>query len=505
MQLLREWLQQRLGLAPGIQDAIVLPLIAILVLWMIREALLAVAWRYVAKPERRRFWRQVSFYIMALAGLAVFGGMWITSLRRISEILGARTEPERQQVESVLLGVVYAILATAILALLLRLLWLGHHWAVRRTNEWCAAIPGVRVQKAVLLTQERIRDLAIIGFRIARALVVLLLLYFYIPLVLSQFPFTREWGGTLLAWVLGSAARISTAVIGYLPNLIYIVLILLFVRYIMRFVRFLMSGVGRGEIVLPGFDPEWADPTYKLSRVVAALLTMVVCYPLLPGAGSQVFRGFSIFVGALVTFGSTAVVGNVISGIVLTYTRSFRIGDRVQIGDSVGEVLEKTLFVTRIRTVKNEVVTIPNGVVLGGRILNYSAVAEERGLILPVIVGIGYDTDWRRVHELLLGAARKTENVLDSPEPFVWQQSLDNYAVTYELNAYTKSPREIGATHSELRKNVLDAFNEAGIEIMTPSVSALRDANQPAIPPEFNPKVSDFPGFRFLDPNRPPK
>jgi small-conductance mechanosensitive channel len=165
-------------------------------------------------------------------------------------------------------------------------------------------------------------------------------------------------------------------------------------------------------------------------------------------------------------------------------------------------VLEKTLFVTRLRTIKNEVVTIPNGVVLGGRILNYSAVAEEQGLILSTSVGIGYDVDWRRAHELLLGAAGKTENVLENPAPFVWQKSLDDYAVAYELNAYTKSPRDIGVTYSELRKHILDAFAEAGIEIMTPSVAALRDANQPAIPPEFNPKISDFPGFRFLDPGR---
>jgi small-conductance mechanosensitive channel len=215
-----------------------------------------------------------------------------------------------------------------------------------------------------------------------------------------------------------------------------------------------------------------------------------------------VFKGFSVFVGALVTFGSTAVVGNVISGIVLTYTRSFRIGDRVRIGETTGDVLEKTLFVTRLRTIKNEVVTVPNGVVLAGRILNYSAVAEEKGLILSITVGIGYEVPWRQVHELLLGAARKTGLVLDHPEPFVWQKSLDDYAVAYELNAYTKSPHQVGTIYSELRQHVLDAFNEAGIEIMTPSVSALRDANEPAIPAEFHPKASDFPGFRFMDPGR---
>jgi small-conductance mechanosensitive channel len=502
MEPIREWMQQRLGFAPGIQDALVLPLLAFLLLWGLRETVLFIAWRFVDKEDRRKFWRQVSFYFMLIGGLAIFGGIWLTSLRRIARILGADTEPELRTVEPLLLGFVYAFLATATLCLFLRLLWLAYGVALRRLHAWAAGTGGVRYQKAVLLSQQRIRDLAIVVLRGVRILLVLVLLYFYVPLLLSFFPITGGWGGTLLEWVLSSTSDIGAAIIAYLPNLIYLALILLLVRYIMRFLSFLMGGVEKGDIVLPGFDPEWANPTYKLVRVVVALLTMVVCYPLLPGAGSEVFKGFSIFVGAMVTFGSTAVIGNVISGIVLTYTRSFRIGDRVKIGEATGDVLEKTLFVTRVRTVKNEVITIPNGVVLGGRILNYTAGAEEQGLIVHTTVGIGYDVDWRRVHELLLGAAKKTELLLADPEPFVWQQSLDDYAVAYELNAYTNSPKQLGAIYSELRLHILDAFNAAGIEIMTPSVSALRDANQPAIPPDHAPKAASFPGFRFLDPNR---
>jgi len=495
-------MEQRLGLAPGIQDALVLPLIAFLLLWGLRETVLLVCWRFVNDEARRKVLRQVSFYFVLAGGLAIFGGIWITSLRRIAGILGAHSEPELSVLEPRLLGFVYAFLATATLCLFLRLLWLAYGVVFRRIDEWSAGTRGVRYQKAVLLSQQRIRDLAIVVLRGARTLLVLLLLYFYIPLLLSFFPITRGWGGMLLEWVLTSTKEIGASIIAYLPNLIYLGLILLLVRYIMHFLSFLMGGVEKGDIVLPGFDPEWANPTYKLVRVVAALLTMVVCYPLLPGAGSEVFKGFSIFVGAMVTFGSTAVIGNVISGIVLTYTRSFRIGDRVMIGEATGDVLEKTLFVTRIRTIKNELITIPNGVVLGGRILNYSAGAEEKGLILHTSIGIGYDVDWRRVHELLLDAAKKTELVLEDPQPFVWQKSLDDYAVVYELNAYTNSPKQVGAIYSELRRHILDAFNEAGIEIMTPSVSALRDANQPAIPPDHAPKAAGFPGFRFLDPSR---
>ncbi|MCP5112110.1 MAG: mechanosensitive ion channel [bacterium] len=502
MEPIRQWLETQLGLAPGFLDALVLPLLAVLVLWLVRELALLIAGRFIADPRRRQFWRRASFYLMVLLGVGAFGGIWLASLRRIAAVIGAETEPERQEVVPWLLSAVYALIATAVLLVVLRITWVAYHFAVRKIEDWASGAAGLRYQKAVLMTSGRIREMAAAGLRVVRGVLVLVLLSFYLPLILSLFPFTRDWGSGLLTWILQSASTIGLAIVGYLPNLVSLILILLVVRYIMRIVRFLMKAVEKGDVVLPGFDPDWADPTYSLLRVVAALLTMVFCYPLLPGAGSEVFKGFSIFVGALVTIGSTSVIGNVISGVVLTYTRSFHVGDRVQIGETVGDVLEKTLFVTRLRTIKNEEVTVPNGVVLAGRILNFSAVAETHGLILHTTIGIGYDVDWRQVHQLLEAAAGKTENLLADPPPFVWQTTLGDYAVNYELNVYTKETKKIGAIYSELRKNILDGFNEAGIEIMTPTVGAVRDANQPAIPPGYNPKPFDFPGLRFLFPKR---
>ena len=232
-----------------------------------------------------------------------------------------------------------------------------------------------------------------------------------------------------------------------------------------------------------GFLPEWAIPTYRLVRTLFLLFLLMVTYPYLPGSKSEFFQGFSVFVGAMITFGSTATIGNIVSGTVLTYTRAFRIGDMVTIGDRTGIVIEKNLLVTRLLTPNQEEVSIPNGTVLSTSVLNYSARAKE-GLVLSVKAGIGYDVDWRRVRQLMIDGALATEHIVTDPAPQVFQAALGDYAVNYELRAFTKAPALMFHTLSALRANVLDAFNRAGVEIMTPSIYAHRDASHLAVPPE---------------------
>ncbi|MBW1907501.1 MAG: mechanosensitive ion channel [Deltaproteobacteria bacterium] len=183
-----------------------------------------------------------------------------------------------------------------------------------------------------------------------------------------------------------------------------------------------------------------------------------------------------MFLGALVTLGASSSIANVIAGIILTYTGSFRVGDRVKIGDTVGDVIEKKLFVTRIRTIYNEEVTVPNGLVMQTQIVNYTTSSKKGGLALTIEAGIGYDVDWRTVHELLKNAAAKTESVLEEPEPFVLQQGLGDFAVQYKLIAFTEDARTAVKTVSELQQHALDEFNEAGVEIMTPMVHAVRNS-----------------------------
>ena len=222
----------------------------------------------------------------------------------------------------------------------------------------------------------------------------------------------------------------------------------------------------------------------------------MVSYPYLPGASSQFFQGFSVFFGALVTFGSAGIISNIVAGIVLTYTKSFRIGDMVKIGDAVGVMLEKTIFVVRLRNARNEEITLPSSSVLSSSVTNFSARARTDGLVLTVSAGIGYDVDWRTVHRLMLEAATRTEHIRSEPAPRVWQNSLGDYAVNYELRAATDRPEVMFDTRSKLTQNVLDAFNRAGVEIMTPSILAHRDASTLAVPGEQYPDRTAPHGIR---------
>jgi small-conductance mechanosensitive channel len=215
------------------------------------------------------------------------------------------------------------------------------------------------------------------------------------------------------------------------------------------------------------------------------LLAGVVIFPYLPGAQSPAFQGVSILLGILVTFSSGSALANLFAGILLTYTRAFRIGDRVRVGDTYGDVLEQSLLATRLRTIKNEEVAIPNALVLGAHIINYSAVAKREGLILHTQVTIGYDAPWRQVHNLLLQAARATPRILGTPAPFVWQKSLNDFYVTYELNAYTDHPEVLDDTYAQLHQAIRDAFDAAGVEIMSPHYASLRDGSRSTVvPPE---------------------
>ena len=311
------------------------------------------------------------------------------------------------------------------------------------------------------------------ALRVIRALLIFALLYLYVPLILSAIPQTQDLAGRVMPYVMAPVVTAGKALIAYLPDLITLIVILAIGRYVIRLLRFSMVAIGAGGVELEGFDPEWAEPTYKLGRVLIILVVVMISYPYLPGSGSEVFKGFSLFVGALVTLGASSSIANVIAGIILTYTGSFRVGDRVKVGDTIGDVTEKRLFVTRLRTIYNEEVTVPNGLVMQTQIINYTRSSQQGGLALTIEAGIGYDVDWRTVHELLKSAAGKTEHIVEEPEPFVLQNGLGDFAVQYKLVAFTDNARTAVTTVSELRQHALDEFNTAGVEIMTPMIHAV--------------------------------
>jgi|SRR6516225_3273246 len=265
----------------------------------------------------------------------------------------------------------------------------------------------------------------------------------------------------------------------------------------MKFIRLVAREAEQGRIRIPGFYPEWVDPTYKILRFLLFAFTLVIIFPYLPGSQSPAFKGIGIFLGVLFSLGSTSAVSNAVAGTILTYTRGFRTGDWVKIGDNIGEVEAQSLLATHLRTIRNEEITIPSSVVLSSHVINYSRLANTRGLILHTSVTIGYDAPWRTIHQLLIDAALKTKYILSNPAPFVLQNALDDSYVEYEINAYTEHPLEMIYIYSDLRANIQDSFYAAGVEIMSPVYSALRDGNKKAIPSQFLPKDYHPQGFRI--------
>jgi small-conductance mechanosensitive channel len=265
--------------------------------------------------------------------------------------------------------------------------------------------------------------------------------------------------------------------VGYLPSLVTIVLIVMVARFIIRTLGLVFDGLRTRRIYMKHFYPEWADTSFGIVKLMIYALTAVIIFPYLPGSSSPAFQGISIFVGVLVSLGSTTAVSNVIAGTVLTYTRAFAVGDQVEVGGTRGRVVERSTFVTRIQTLKNVIVSIPNSMVLTNNIINYSKNMGQRGLLVHTSVTIGYDVPWQTVNALLVSAAQKTEHIAETPPPFVLQTSLDDNYVSYEVNGWTRSPEELPAIYSSLHANILDEFHGHKVEITSPHYRAVRDGN----------------------------
>jgi small-conductance mechanosensitive channel len=331
-----------------------------------------------------------------------------------------------------------------------------------------------------------------------RAIALVFMLLAFVPLVLRYFPRTRALVDAADVYMGHPTRDVAQAIVNYLPNLVYLAIIIALGWLLEKLLKYFFNSLADGSLTISGFLPEWAVPTFKLCRGLLFLFLLMISYPYLPGSSTEAFKGFSVFLGALVTFGSSGSINNIVSGLVLTYARAFRVGDMVKIGDVVGIVIEKTTLTTRVRTARNEEVTIPNSIVLANTVVDYTARASSDGLVLTVTAGIGYDVDWRTVEALMIDAASRTENILTDPAPFVLKSDLGNYAVVYDLMATTNltdQPDRLLRTSSDLRKNVLDAFNAAGVEIMTPSVLAHRDASGLAVPLE---RFPERPGSRGI-------
>jgi small-conductance mechanosensitive channel len=329
-------------------------------------------------------------------------------------------------------------------------------------------IRPLRIRSLDIVSGQRFWGALNLIVRVVQIFVIVAIVYTYIELVLGSLPWTRFIAVGILGWIRTPLQVAGVTIAEQIPNLLFIAIVVFITRLVLKLIRLFFARIEDKSITFSGFDPEWSMPTYNLVRLAVIAFAVIVCYPYLPGANSDAFKGISIFMGVILSLGSTSAVSNFIAGYVMIYRRAFKTGDLVKINDVMGIVTERRLQVTHLRTVKNEEIIIPNSIVVNSSVMNYNTVARESGLILHTEVTIGYDTPWRQVHALLLMGAERTEGILKEPKPFVLQRSLDDFFIRYELNAYTDAPTNMLRTYSELHRNILDAFNEHGVQIMSP-------------------------------------
>ncbi|WP_180995439.1 mechanosensitive ion channel family protein [Microcystis aeruginosa] len=367
---------------------------------------------------------------------------------------------------------------------------------IRRLIE--SLTPGIQIGNVEIISSSNISFFWLRVLRIIRFFVLFLLLFNYATFVLRLFPWTRVFGESILGYFSQSLELVLSSIGKYLPNAFVIAIIIFITYYLIGLIKPFFTAIERGNLVIPGFYTDWAKPTYNILLVIIIAIAAIVAFPYLPGFNSPAFQGISVFLGLLLSLGSTSAIANVIGGIILIYTRAFRIGDHIQVGDVIGDLIEKNFLVIRICTPTNKIITIPNSSLLSSNVINFSISSRElnRNLIIQTTITLGYDLPWRKAHKTLIEAALETEHILKEPAPFVLQTSLDNFYISYQLNAYTNQPNLMVIIYSELHQNIQDKCNEAGIEILSPSYTSLRDGNTTTIPENYLPSDYVAPPFR---------
>ena len=319
-----------------------------------------------------------------------------------------------------------------------------------------------------IIDADREVQFIIIILKLLRFSLFIVCLYLGLLVLFKLFPNTKDLSDQLLDYVISPLKSIVKSIKNYMPDFFTVIVIIIIFKYIRKFIRSITEKIAEGKIVFKGFYADWAFPTYNILSVILFIFMFILIFPYLPKSDSQVFQGVSVFAGLMLSLGSTSVIGNLVAGLVITYMRPFKIGDRIKMGDVSGNVVEKTALVTRIKTPKNELITIPNSNVMSAHTINYTQSAKEYGLILYTNVTIGYDVPWEKVHELLMEVARCTDNLSKKQKPFILQDSLSDFYVEYQLNVYIKDANLMSKVYSDLRQNAQDVFAKAGVELLSP-------------------------------------
>ena len=383
----------------------------------------------------------------------------------VDEVIEARTP---RQLAS---GAVLAILATVALAGLLWLLVRGHFFvagmATRAADRQLSRLPGADV-----LGTSRFSEIMRYLVSVASGAIALFFLYSWLTFVLRRFPYTRPMGEALRGFLFERLIAFGSTILNSVPDLFTVVLIVLFTRMLAKIAALVFHAAEEGRASIPGIYPETAQPTRRLVTGFLWLFALALAYPLLPGSNTDAFKGVSVFVGLMISLGSSGIINQIMSGMTLTYSRALRLGDYVRIGDLEGTVTQLGGLSTKLKTPRNEEVTIPNAVVVSTQTTNYSRFAPTEGVFVPTSITIGYDAPWRQVQALLLMAAARTAGVRPSPAPVVWQTGLRDFYVEYTLLVCLENQALRGPIVDRLNGHIQDAFNEHGVQIMSPNYEA---------------------------------
>jgi len=408
----------------------------------------------------------------------ILSEVYLKNIKR--EIIAYRHD---RQPEVITRNLVYAAIATAILlGLAIGVVFLFRRMTAAFERRFKRRVEKLEAQSRRLVQAEQIWTMLQGFLRLSKALLVLLLIYIYLNSVLSLFPWTRYIAQSVINYTIEPLLIMARAVIDYMPKLFFLIILILVVRYLLKLNRMFFMGIATSRIRFEHFDAEWSWPTYRIVRVLVIVFAVVIAYPYIPGSDSAAFKGISIMFGVLFSLGSTSMLSNIIAGYGMIYRRAFKVGDRIKIGETIGDVEEMRLLVTNLRSLKNEQVVIPNSQILNSEVTNYTAKALKEGLILHTTVGIGYEVPWRQVEAMLLMAASRTPGLCADKKPFVLQKSLGDFAVNYELNVYCDVVSEMMRIYSDLHRNIQDVFNEYDVQIMTPAYEA--DAPEPKTVPK---------------------
>ena len=384
-----------------------------------------------------------------------------------------------------LIGMLYVLGIIILISILIWFInWCYRRWRFRILRFMLRRAQRFTVKNYEALNLRRMGVLLMTVFNFIRYLVILILLFFCIPMLFAVFPETKSLAYTIIGYVWNPFVSIAKAVVGFLPDLFQILVIILCFRYLVKGLHFLMNEIGSGRLKISGFYADWAQPTFYILRLLCYSFMLVMIWPLLPNSNSEIFQGVSVFIGIIISLGSSSIIGNIMAGMVITYMRPFRIGDFIKYGDIEGFVIEKTVLVTRIKTRKNNVITIPNSNLMSSQTTNFTFSARNYGIVVHTKVTIGYDMPWQKIRQLLLDAAHATKGLKQHPEPFVLVTTLDDFYVEYELNAYTTDYQRLPAIYSDLHHNILDSFHSNGVEIMSPHIYAHRTNLELQIPKE---------------------